>query len=173
MECFIAEQAFISLLVSSIEVYKKECYGLLLGNRQKERWIVRYAVPYQSAERSQSEVRWNHRRDQRIRRFLTRLPDVELLGDFHSHTALDKKLSVTPSKVDLQGMKREEIYLIVGIDKKLKLLPWGNNRDGTLSGTVDDFVVKIRAYYQKGKAEPNPKWRYAKVVCPFATGFHS
>ena len=33
MEVYISSNAFWALLISAIEVYKKECFGLLLGYR--------------------------------------------------------------------------------------------------------------------------------------------
>src|SRR3712207_9209846 len=38
---------------SSVEAYKKECYGLILGYRTDRQWMIEYAVPYQTAERGQ------------------------------------------------------------------------------------------------------------------------
>jgi len=50
MKVFLSEAAFMGLVLSSIEVYKKECLGLLLGYKLEDRYIVEYSVAYQSAK---------------------------------------------------------------------------------------------------------------------------
>ncbi len=47
----LCQTAFLSVVLSSIEAYKKECYGLLLGYRTDTDWLVEYAIPYQTATR--------------------------------------------------------------------------------------------------------------------------
>ena len=50
MEVYISANAFWALLISAIEVYKKECFGLLLGYRDNSNiYIVEHAISYQTA----------------------------------------------------------------------------------------------------------------------------
>jgi len=56
MTVYIYETAFLSIVLSSVEAYKKECYGLILGYRTDKQWRVEYAVPYQTAERGHKTV---------------------------------------------------------------------------------------------------------------------
>jgi hypothetical protein len=56
MKLFLSESAFMGLILSSIEVYKKECLGLLLGYKLEDRFIVEYTVAYQSAKRMRNGV---------------------------------------------------------------------------------------------------------------------
>jgi hypothetical protein len=51
MLAYLSQNAFWGLLISAVEVYKKECFGLLIGHldRQpgKEMFVVEHAVPFQ------------------------------------------------------------------------------------------------------------------------------
>ena len=47
------------MVLSSVEVFKKECLGGLLGIRSLGRIVVECAIPFQSAKRGFSEVKTN------------------------------------------------------------------------------------------------------------------
>ena len=55
MIAYVSQSAFWGLLISAVEVYKRECFGLLIGYRDRkgpeQRYIIEHAVPYQSAGR--------------------------------------------------------------------------------------------------------------------------
>ena len=52
MEVYISSNAFWALLISAIEVYKRECFGLLLGYRDHPNlYILEHAISYQTANR--------------------------------------------------------------------------------------------------------------------------
>ena len=62
MDVYISTNAFWALLVSAIEVYKKECFGILLGYRDSsDIYIVEHAISYQTAHRRHTSVEKNHR----------------------------------------------------------------------------------------------------------------
>ena len=87
MEVYISSNAFWALLISAIEVYKRECFGLLLGYRDHPNsYIVEHAISYQTANRRHTSVEKNGRASRRIEKFLANLPHLSLVGDFHSHS---------------------------------------------------------------------------------------
>src|SRR5215470_3799956 len=87
MEVYISANAFWALLISAIEVYKKECFGILLGYRDSSNiFIIEHAISYQTAYRKHTSVEKNSRASKRIQKFLGNLPQLSLIGDFHSHT---------------------------------------------------------------------------------------
>ena len=43
MRVYLSENAFVDLLLSSAEVYKKECFGFLPGYKLEDRFIVEHA----------------------------------------------------------------------------------------------------------------------------------
>jgi len=87
MEVYISSNAFWALLISTVEVYKRECFGLLLGYRDTNNiYIVEHAISYQTANRRHTSVEKNGRASRRMEKFLANLPHLSLIGEFHSHT---------------------------------------------------------------------------------------
>src|SRR4030042_1522548 len=108
MRVYLSENAFIDLLLSSAEVYKKECLGFLLGYKLEDRFIVEHVFSVQTANRRHKGVVYNE-----------------------------------------------------------KTMSWGENRDGTISGSVSEFFFKISAHFLNGSASV----KRAKIHCPFPPGF--
>lgn len=169
MEVYLSGDAFWGLLISAIEVYKKECYGCLIGYRDENNvFIVQHALSYQSARRYNTGVIENKRAIRRIRKFLSNIPPLALIGDFHSHAGWgDLKAVPTPSDQDVEEMEPKTIYVIIEVNDKRKSVPWNYNDDGTLSGTTDDYYFKVVAYY----LSPKNKVKRANIFCPYAIGF--
>src|SRR4030095_15317633 len=72
MEVYISANAFWALLVSAIEVYKRECFGMLLGYRDASNiLVVEHAISFQTANRRHPSVKKNGRASRRINKFLT------------------------------------------------------------------------------------------------------
>ncbi|GAB4487937.1 MAG: hypothetical protein OHK006_17740 [Thermodesulfovibrionales bacterium] len=168
MRVYLSENAFVSLLLSSAEVYKRECLGFLLGYRLEDRYIIEYAFSFQTARRRPKGVVSQDRSHRKIAPILERLDRIEIIGDFHSHTQFgaDKGLT-TPSPEDIEGMKPEHVYLIIAINNNVKTMEWSENRDSTISGSVGKFFFKIAAYHMRGGGPV----RKAKIHCPFPPGF--
>lgn len=163
MRVFLSEAAFMGLILSSIEVYKKECLGLLLGYKLEDRFIVEYSVTYQSAKRMRNGVSSNRTRHARIESVLPKFDKLELLGDFHSHPQYGSLKGIPkPSPLDIEDMKQGKLYMIVGINDNEHSVRWRENQDCTISGTLNDFHIKISAYRFEGK-----KIRKIPIKCPF------
>jgi proteasome lid subunit RPN8/RPN11 len=167
-ELLIEPPAFISMILASAEVFRKECFGLLLGNRGIERYVVEHAFAVQTAERSLYWSRPNEKREARITELSKRLSlGVELLGDFHSHCQLGKSKAISkPSMEDISFMEEGNIYIILALNKTDKNIMWGQNQDKTISGTLGNYHFRIGGYIAWGT------WKYYKlrVICPIATG---
>lgn len=165
---YVSENAFIDLLLSSAEVYKRECLGYLLGYRLEDRFIVEHAFSFQTASRRHKGVIYHHKNHRKIEPILDKFDKLEIVGDFHSHTQFgDTKGLSIPSEEDIKGMKAENIYLIIAINNNEKTMIWGENRDGTVSGSVGRFFFKISAYFLNGSLSA----RKARIHCPFPPGF--
>ncbi|HXG31236.1 MAG TPA: Mov34/MPN/PAD-1 family protein [Thermodesulfobacteriota bacterium] len=163
MRVFLSESAFMGLILSSIEVYKKECLGLLLGYKLEDRFIVEYSLPYQSAKRMRNGVSPNHFRHNRIENVLPRFDKLEIVGDFHSHPQYGSLKGVPkPSRLDINDMESGKLYMIIAINDNRRSVRWGENLDGTISGTLNNFHFKISAYHFEGR-----KIRRSVIKCPF------
>jgi len=174
MTAYISQNAFWGLLISAVEVYKRECFGLLIGYRDRkgpeEMYIVEHAVPFQSAGRKHKGVVSNPRAHRRIERFLEAIPQLSVIGDFHSHTMWGySKAASHPSEIDLEGMSPENLYVIVSINDKLRVVPWSYNDDQSLSGTTNDHHFRLTAYTVNSAREP----RRTPILCPYAIGFNA
>ncbi|MHB8882259.1 MAG: Mov34/MPN/PAD-1 family protein [Thermodesulfovibrionales bacterium] len=168
MRAYLSENAFIDLLLSSAEVYKRECLGFLLGYRLEDRFIIEHAVSFQTASRRAKGVVSHDRSHKKIDPILARFDRLQLIGDFHSHTQFrDMKGLPVPSPEDISGMTSDRIYLIVAINNYKKTMPWAENRDRTISGTVGDFFFKISAHYLNSRSMVCK----AQIHCPFPPGF--
>src|SRR5512145_1430465 len=86
MRVYLSENAFIDLLLSSAEVYKKECLGFLLGYKLEDRFIIEHAFSFQTASRKPKGVVSHDRSHKKIEPILSRFDRLQLIGDFHSHT---------------------------------------------------------------------------------------
>jgi proteasome lid subunit RPN8/RPN11 len=171
MDVYISANAFWALLTSAIEVYKKECFGILLGYRDSSNiYIIEHALSYQTARRTHGSVDKNRRASRRIEDFLESIPHLSLIGDFHSHTAWgDLKGVGYPSNADITDMKPEVLSVIIVVNDKRRSSPWQYTGGGTLSGTVDKYHFRIGAYYLDAKA----KTKRANIYCPYAIGFNA
>ena len=133
-------------------------------------YVVEHAISYQTANRRHGSVEKNRRASQRIHKFLDNLPHLSMIGDFHSHTAWGDLKSVgNLSKEDLSDMAPDQLTLIIVLNDKRRASPWKYNRDGTLSGTVDDYHFRIGAYH----LDEHARSKRANIFCPYAIGFNA
>lgn len=172
MIAYVSQNAFWGLLISAVEVYKRECFGLLIGYRDRrgpdDMFIVEHALPFQSAGRRHRGVVSNPRAHRRIERFLSQVPQLSVIGDFHSHTAWGyNRPASSPSDTDLAGMVPDHAYIIVSVNDRLRVVPWSYNDDGSLSGTTDDHYFRLTAYTVTSSRET----RRIPILCPYALGF--
>jgi proteasome lid subunit RPN8/RPN11 len=171
MEVYISANAFWALLISAVEVYKRECFGLLLGYRDNSNiYIVEHAISYQTANRKHSSVEKNGRASKRLHKFLGNLPHLSVVGDFHSHTGWgDLKGVGNLSDQDISDMAPENLNIIIVANDKRRTSAWQYNGDGTLSGTADDYHFRLGGYYLDEFSRP----KRANIFCPYAIGFNA
>jgi proteasome lid subunit RPN8/RPN11 len=168
MRVYLSENAFLDLLLSSAEVYRRECFGFLLGYKLEDRYIIEHAFSVQTANRKHKGVVYNQKNLNKIEPILARFNKLQKIGDFHSHTQFGPTKGLPlPSEEDIKGMTPGHIYLIVAINNNEKTMPWGEKRDGTLSGSVSEFFFKISAHFVNGDSSV----KRAKIHCPLPPGF--
>ncbi len=167
MEVYLSENAFIGLLVSTIEVYRRECFGILLGYSTPDRKFVDFVVPYQTAKRKFREAYINWNRSQRVEEAVRTASRWECVGDYHSHPMYGPKRATTRlSKEDLKHFKEGDISIVVAINDLSRPRKWSYVDRGTLSGTINSYSLRICAYYKSGG-----EVRRVPIVCPYAIGF--
>lgn len=172
MQVHLSENVFIGLVLSSVEVYKKECFGLLLGYRAFNKYIVEHAIPYQSVKRGHKWAELRTDKWRIIREVLQNFPKLDVIGDFHSHTMYRWiKADTALSDDDINNMEANEVQIVIAVNENKKSQSWGVNSDNTVSGTINGYHFKIAAYYfpEDGNKEKKPV--LAEILCPFAMGY--
>ena len=173
----LSETAFLSVVLSSIEPYKKECYGLLLGYRTSREWRVEYVLPYQTASREHSRVTPHGQRDRRLRACLPQVCNYEILGSYHSHPAWGRcRALAKPSPTDIASLPPGELDLIIAVNDAHRTLRWNYRDEGkALAGTVHNFALKIAGYYKPSIRDYSLDcpMRRTLIRCEYALGFES
>ncbi len=167
MEVYLSENAFIGLLVSTIEVYRRECFGIILGHSTPDKVFVEFAVPYQTANRKYREVHIDWNRSQRVEEAVRSTTRWECVGDYHSHAKYGPSRATTQlSTQDKQYFNEGTVGIVMAVNDIAKPRPWGYVKGGTLSGAVNGYSIRIAAYYKS-------KDQIAKthIICPYAIGF--
>ncbi|MFQ5848067.1 MAG: Mov34/MPN/PAD-1 family protein [Candidatus Methylomirabilales bacterium] len=167
MEVYLSENALIGLLVSTIEVYRRECFGILLGHSTADRVFVEFAVPYQTANRKYRQVHIDWKRSQRVEQAVHSTTRWECVGDYHSHAMYgESRATIQLSTEDKQYFGDGTTGIVVAINDIVKPRPWGYVKGGTLSGAVNGYSIRIAAYYKS-----NDHVEKANIICPYAIGF--
>lgn len=166
MEVFLEKEAFLGLLLSAIETYKKECFGSLLGYITGKRILIELTIPTQVAERKFSTVEPDWKRLAQSKKIMSQHTAYSHLGYFHSHPQFGKKRYDTKqSEKDIDSMENSELEIIIAINNKLRSQRWNIVRK-ELRGSVGDYSIRIAAYYRNNDGEII---KYP-ISCSFATG---
>lgn len=169
MELYLSENAFVGLLVSTIEVYRKECFGVLLGQSMSERILVDFVVPYQTANRKFREVHVDLMRSQRVAEAVRSTSRWECVGDYHSHPMYGTiRATTTLSKVDRSFFKDGNVAIVVAINDSARQQRWNYVQGGGVSGSINGYNIRIAGYHKS-----NGTIERAPIHCPYAIGFQA
>ncbi len=184
MQVYLSENVFMGMVLSTVEVYKKECFGLLLGYRLPDRYVVEHAIPYQSVRRGRNFAELRSDKWRVIQEVLKCFPRLDVLGDYHSHTMYGKiRAEVALSRDDIEYMEPNDLQVVIAVNENRRTRGWTVNTDRTVSGSLDRYHFKIAAYYDAnrvgGRAASRkvaserfrrrlaPKLQLATIQCPF------
>jgi len=175
-EAFIYETPFINMIVAAVEVYPKECLGVLLGYRawnsidKTRRAIVEQAISYQTAERRRDSVEIKEKREFRCKDMLYKLSSLEPIGDFHSHPKTDPGLSFE----DKNSMSIGDIEIVISVFKKGRTTAWRYDvYKKELGGVFGDYRFIIAAHSCFKTNGQRKKYEKIDLLCPFALGIGS
>jgi len=158
----------MSILLSSVEVYKNECHGALLGYQTQNRIVVEFAIPFQSAERKPSEVVPNWRRELKVIEVLPKLVQLQELGYFHSHPQWGKiRGKPQLSNQDKEYINEGDLEIVVAINDAERSVSWRQSKN-LLSGTIGKYHIAMAGYYKRKRDNRIMQYR---LLCPYAIGF--
>ncbi len=171
IEVYLNLPAFLTIVSSSIEVFRRETIGYLVGIKGENKFIVEYAIPYQAVESGFAHATVDMARVARINEILGRLSEgLEFIGDFHSHTVFGRnRASVIPSESDLQTTVPGKLDIICAVNTKKRSVKWYESRRGVIVGTIGEYRIEIGGHYTD-RACIGKKYQRVVVKCPAVTG---
>ncbi len=171
IEAYLSLPAFLSIVSSSIETFKRETIGYLIGVKGQNKFVVEYAIPYQTADSSFAHVTLDMKRVERVNDILKILSEgLEYIGDFHSHTIFgEARARITPSPEDLLTTVPGELNIICAVNPKKRAVKWHENNRGILIGTVGQYRIEIGGYFVRKPMIGN-KYQRVRIKCPSVTG---
>ena len=169
MQALIKKSALIHIISAAAEVFKKECFLILLGNVKNGVFIIENAMPMQTAKRDFDGVKTIKRRFELFNDLIACFwKHIQVIGDCHSHTEIETSKEtiypIRPSQEDRDGSSGGSIYLIIGVGLKKKTMRWKKIAKKYLSGTLGKYRFEIRAYW----APENKKLKHIEIICPTA-----
>ncbi len=155
----IRAPAFTQMLGYAIEVYKRECTGVLMGDvfRTARKVVVNSAIALQTADRSYTGVQPKWHRYDRIAEVISFLSLDWILGEFHSHTDhRNKKPSYRLSEPDREYVLENHdvggIEVVIALYKKKRQKKWDyTNKGRILKGTLGKYNIEIGAHFKKNE----------------------
>lgn len=173
IEAYLSLPAFLTIVSSSVEVFRKETLGYLIGIKGEDKWMVEYAIPYQTTESSYAHASVDEARVTRINDILSSVSQgIELIGDFHSHTVFgDSPAKVIPSDTDLMSTIPGDLNIICAVNLKKRSVDWHETERGILVGTIGEYRIEIGGYYV-AEACIGRQYQRIAIRCPAATGIH-
>lgn len=171
LEAYLSLPAFLTIVSSSVEVFRKETIGYLIGIKGENKFMVEYAIPYQTAESTATHATIDEKRVARINEILSKLSQgLEYIGDFHSHTVFgNSRATVIPSNTDLLSTVPQELNIICAVNLKKKSVDWHENRRGILTGTVGEYRIELGGYSIE-KPCIGRMYQRVMIKCPPVTG---
>jgi len=169
MSIYISENAFISLTLSAIETsIVCEANGILLGyivkNRNKNRYFIENAIPYQLADRTETSSKILEKRRKRLYRVFLNYTKYDIIGEYHTHPNGTTQLSNADKEFIKTSGYNLEIVISITKDGNTKIDNW-RYKNNTLLGNIDKYNIQIAG------------WQVTNVLvkhiirCPYAVGF--
>lgn len=170
---YLSFPAFLTIVSSSVEVFRKETIGYLVGIKAEGKFMVEYAIPYQTADSGYVHATVDMDRVGRINEILSKVSlgqGLEFVGDFHSHTVFGKSpATVVPSNTDLMSTIPGELNIICAVNMKKRAVRWYESDRGILTGTIGEYRIEMGGYYVK-EATIGRQYERIAIKCPAVTG---
>jgi proteasome lid subunit RPN8/RPN11 len=175
---YVHRNAFGTMTAASVEMFKRECFGLLFGfppSASRARFIITQAQSSQYPHKLHTGVLEHTRSERRLKEFFALMPKTsQPIGSFHSHTERSSTIYVPEmSDIDIKAMRdnKFKIVFIIGItSRKRGETEWHTNQDGSIIGSFGHNPYKydfdIRAYMPND--EENQQTLQIKIIAPEA-----
>ena len=159
MRAVLSRSVMISTILSALEVYKKETYGILLGRKRNGAIMLDQAATFQTAVRDYEYVSLDKARENRINNTLRYISGMKVVGDFHSHPDGPDKLSKHDMK-ELHKGGKDDVSLLLFVKKSPTKQKWKYDVSRRrISGTAGGYFIGISVWiydYKNDKAVKIP-----------------
>jgi proteasome lid subunit RPN8/RPN11 len=144
----LQEHALVSILTTVTEVYKKECYGLLLGRANKNTYTITNAITIQKASRLFSSVGLSRTHFAKILHNIACLPGFSLLGEFHSHAQFgERRGQPVLSGGDMRDVSDDmSLQIVIAANDVKNRIQWKTTKEGTINGSLANISMIVRAF---------------------------
>lgn len=163
----IRKEAFLTILWTAVETFKKECLGAILGytpSPKKDYFLITDAIPFQGIKkRLNTQVTQSERSNARWNEFWYKISThPQRLGIFHSHPEWGPHQPLPiMSAYDIEDMQKQknplEIIVCISSYKKRGFIPWELLEDGSVQGSLATFNFRVNAFIPdegEGKKDP-------------------
>lgn len=141
----LSEAAFLSIICGVVEVYKRECLGVLLGYKTDYGYNVVAAPALQLVSRKFTKVTAQNPHWTDFMARVSGLFNTTILGDYHSHPQRGKTKGIPVlSKVDLQD---NGLQIIIAANDTQYKRKWKATKKYGLYGAIAGVALNMQAYF--------------------------
>lgn len=149
---YVEKEPFLTIVLSSIETFKRECFGFIFGHKPsktRNSFIITNAVTVQLAKkRRNTEVDQSKLSEKKMKECFEKYPAIfPVIGDFHSHPEWGPyKREPGLSEEDMKDMIRTgyplSIVIKISSVNKERIL-WESAADGGIRGSLGKYKFHI------------------------------
>ena len=141
----IRADAFVGLMASCVEVYRKEAFGIIFGYKSGKKYMVKEILPFQTAKRGYTSASLKPSKEKALNEVLACMSKDSIIGDYHSHPGEVYDTLSGEDVYDIVRRKRDYLSLLVSIKLTNRYRKWKSTKNG-LTGTLGKYYIKIKAY---------------------------
>lgn len=173
----VRREAFLNILLSSAEIFKRECLGIVFGyspTRLRNHYLVTNVIDIKGVRVRLNKEVWQSKKSDKVlgEIFKDAQSVFRPLGSFHSHPEWGSTRGVAEmNEEDIQNMssEKEKLSFIIAISSRKKgSAPWEVQPDGTIKGSLAKFNFHIAVFSLIDDEKGNKIPLKLKIVAPKA-----
>lgn len=151
----VRREAFLNMILSSAEIFKRECLGIVFGyspTKSQNHFLVTNVIDIKGVKvRLNKEVEQSKKSDKNLKAIFEEAKFIfRPLGSFHSHPEWGLKKGIAEmGDDDVKNMstEKEKLTFIIAISSRKKgSAPWEVQSDGTVKGSLNKFNFHIAVF---------------------------
>jgi len=152
---YIEKETFLDMLFASVDTFRKECFGYILGSKPTRNnncfKIVNVITVASTIKRANKEVRISKGCHERINKIFDKYPkEYPYIGWFHSHPewgSIPGSHEMSDDDIQETIHSQSDVAVVIKISsRRRERLDWVLKTDGGIRGTFSDYVVDVNMY---------------------------